>query len=682
MSRDMIVLFAGLCQNRCMRRFPVESILSILKSKPGFIASLGCLLCSVCLLAVRAHGDARDYFRITVVDADTGRGVPLVELKTTHEVRFWTDSNGIVAINDPEMMGHKVYFHVKSHGYEYPKDGFGNRGLALQVTPGGQGQIKIKRLNIAERLYRITGAGLYRDSVLLGLPTPLKQPLLSGKVMGQDTVMATPYRGKLFWLWGDTNRPAYPLGNFYTSCATSLLPGQGGLDPSVGVDLTYWVDGEGFSKKMIPMPHGGPVWMGGLFTLKDDKGQERLFGKYAQVESDAKAKEVGLAVFNDEKAVFEKVRAFDTPLVPDGHPFRATAGGQPYIYFSTTSGEAFPLVRVRADVQHVSDPKAYEAFTCLAPGSRYDKANTRLERGADGKLLYGWKADTATLGFAQRKELVAAGKVKADESPFQLRDVETDATLQSHGGSVFWNAYRQRWIMITGQSFGSPSFLGEIWFAEADTPSGPWVYAKKVVTHQKYTFYNPTQHPFFDQDGGRLIYFEGTYTSTYSGNEDKTPRYDYNQMMYRLALDDARLALPAPVYALKGASGAASYALRETVDAGQQWPQVQNIPFFAVPPSRRREGLIPIYRVAAGLQSEAPADAKPLFYALPPAPATSEKPSPAIVPLYENRDASGARWYAIETASTPTETRAPQPLCRVWRNPSSVLALDFEAKAQ
>ena len=26
-----------------------------------------------------------------------------------------------------------------------------------------------------------------------------------------------------------------------------------------------------------------------------------------------------------------------------------------------------------------------------------------------------------------------------------------------------------------------------------------------------YTFYNPTQHPFFDQDKGRQIYFEGTY---------------------------------------------------------------------------------------------------------------------------------------------------------------------------
>ena len=88
----------------------------------------------------------------------------------------------------------------------------------------------------------------------------------------------------------------------------------------------------------------------------------------------------------------------------------------------------------------------------------------------------------------------------------------------AHGGSVYWNAYRNRWVMITVESFGSTSMLGEIWYAEADTPLGPWVYARKVVTHDKYSFYNPKQHPMFDKDGGRIIFFEGTYTTTFSGN--------------------------------------------------------------------------------------------------------------------------------------------------------------------
>jgi len=49
------------------------------------------------------------------------------------------------------------------------------------------------------------------------------------------------------------------------------------------------------------------------------------------------------------------------------------------------------------------------------------------------------------------------------------------------------------------------------------------------------------QHSFFDQEGGRIIYFEGTYTASFSGARELTPRYDYNQILYRLRLDDPRL---------------------------------------------------------------------------------------------------------------------------------------------
>ena len=52
----------------------------------------------------------------------------------------------------------------------------------------------------------------------------------------------------------------------------------------------------------------------------------------------------------------------------------------------------------------------------------------------------------------------------------------------------------------------------------------------------------------FDKEGGRIIFFEGTYTTTFSGNPDPTPRYDYNQVMYQLDLSDPRLALPVAIY--------------------------------------------------------------------------------------------------------------------------------------
>jgi hypothetical protein len=37
--------------------------------------------------------------------------------------------------------------------------------------------------------------------------------------------------------------------------------------------------------------------------------------------------------------------------------------------------------------------------------------------------------------------------------------------------------------------------------------TGPWRYAVKVATHDRMSFYNPKQHPMFDQDGGRVIFF-------------------------------------------------------------------------------------------------------------------------------------------------------------------------------
>ena len=150
---------------------------------------------------------ASEYFTIQVVDRQTGRGVPLVELRTTNSIRLFTDSNGIVVFRQPGLMDREVFFFVESHGYEVPKDGFGYRGVRLRTTPGQEAVVKIDRLNLAERLYRVTGQGIYRDSILTGRPVPLKNPLLNGQVMGQDSVFTCLYHGRLFWMWGDTGRP-------------------------------------------------------------------------------------------------------------------------------------------------------------------------------------------------------------------------------------------------------------------------------------------------------------------------------------------------------------------------------------------------------------------------------------------------------------------------------------------
>jgi hypothetical protein len=736
-----------------------------------------------------------DCFTIKVVDDQTGRGVPLVELRTTNEISYYTDSNGILAFYEPGLMGQTVYFNIKSDGYEFPEDFLGNRGIALKVTSGGSAELKIKRTSIAERLYRVTGEGIYRDSVLVGAPVPLKQPVLNAQVMGQDGGLGIPYRGKLYWFFGDTARPSYPLGNFGTSGATSEWPGRRGLDPNVGIDLSYFVDESGFSRPMLPsasFPGPGPKWIGGLKIISDEGG-ERLVADYARIKDLGEAYERGLAIFNDKTDSFERLAQFDPhdPMFSScwgGHPVRINVSGIEYYY----QNYAPPfLCRMRADMAHVKDPTSYEGFSPLVAGARYEKGASRLDRAPDGRLRYAWKQNTPPLTPSEEQELIAAGKMKPSEGFFQLRSVDTDAPVKPHAGSIQWNSFRKRWVMIVKEDEGLANH-GTIWFAEADTPLGPWVYAKQVLRHDKYNFYNTVHHAFFDQNGGRLIFFEGTYSDFFAAGGPITPRYNYNQIMYRLALDDPRLALPVPVYQAHGPHSSTRYLLRDGLDAEGAWDSIESVPFFAIRPHRDHDGLIPVFAAinehGMGLSSHAFSEAgssPPIFYALPASPARPQNPqgpsgkwscmatmadgsdytlfgldlklegeqvrsagaegtesvqgtfkgehldlilkttdetytladelqqgklrgtwqsqnnpnergdwhcerpptvrrpeSPAIVPLYEyTHIADGSRLYSTDPA-LPDKTlkRSPEPLCRVWRNPTSHLVLDLNAK--
>ena len=504
------------------------------------VAVLGVLLIGTGVAGWQARVDAQagKYFRITVVDEATGRGVPLVELKTVNNVLYYTDSNGIVAFHEPGLMDRRVFFHVKSHGYEYPKDGFGYRGKALAVKAGGSAVLKIKRLNIAERLYRQTGGGIYRDSLLVGAPVPTKAPALNGQVLGQDSVVNAVYGGKIHWFWGDTNRPGYPLGNFHVPGATSELPAKGGLNPDVGVNLAYFLKEDGFAKETARLPGRGPTWINGLTVLRDPDGRERMFAHYVKIKPPLTTYERGIVEFRDEKQIFEQVVEFAlaAPGHPHGHSFEHTIDGRNYVYFTAP----YPHTRVPANPRSFLRQESYETYTCLKAGSRREEL--RLDRDADGKLVYAWKKNAPLLTARDQDRLIKSGRMKPEEALFRMTDAATGQRVIAHRGSVYWNAYRQRWVMIFCET-GGASMLGEIWYSEAEKPLGPWTKARKIVTHDRYSFYNPKQHPMFDQEGGRTIYFEGTYTHTFSGNPDQTPRYDYNQIMYRLDLTDERLRL-------------------------------------------------------------------------------------------------------------------------------------------
>lgn len=642
---------------------------------------------------------AGQYFTIQVLDRQTGRGVPLVELRTTNSIRLFTDSNGIVAFLEPGLMDREVFFFVESHGYEVPADGFGYRGVRLRTTPGHEAIIKIDRLNIAERLYRVTGQGIYRDSVLLGRPVPLKNPVLNGQVMGQDSVFTCLYRGRIFWMWGDTGKPSYPLGNFAMSGALSDLPGHGGLDPAVGVDLEYFVGADGFSRKMAPLKEPGMIWLDGLLTVPDPQGHERMVAKFARLRTLTEVLERGLMVFNDATNTFEPLVRPGLEFLPYrnmGHAFPVQVQGQPYYYFTAPSPMGARM-RVPARWEAVIDANQYEVLTALAPEDRGRKTEDRGQRpgyrSPPSSVVRPPSYEPRWAAFGDVLAALGTGKtavieaLEAEAKDLRVYDVTSGREIIPHNGTVYFNAHRQRGIGIFTQLYGVSSALGEIWYAEADTPVGPWAYARKVLTHHKYSFYNPKHHPLFDQDGGRTIYFEGTYTWTFSGSEERaTPRYDYNQIMYRLNLDDPRLVLPVPVYQVRDGQNGRAYLLGDAARETRGWGEVESVAFFAMEPGRGNDQRIAVYadrRPDGHLRLTAKAlgeSAKPLFHALPAAGPTSANES--IVPLYEYHHAdSGAYLYSTDSRlGQEGWQRAQSPLCRVWRTPAGLLLLDNEAR--
>ncbi len=484
--------------------------------------------------------DRAEPFAIEVVDAQTGRGVPLVVLETTDNRQYVTDSAGLVALDHPAFFGERVFFRVTGHGYRFPADGFGIRGRALRVEPGGTARLEVERINIAERLYRITGAGIYEHAVRLERPTPIDRPLLNAGVMGQDSVQATVYRGQVHWFWGDTNLPHYPLGVFQSTGATSLLPNRGGLDPGVGTNLSYFRDENGLSRRMFETEQQYPVWIEGLCAVPDRNGRERLIAHYVQVEELGKPRAWGIAVWDDETLRFEPTVQLPGNSPAMLHGSQATLVEEErrrWVYFAAP----FPLVRVPATYEAVLDPTQYEAFTCLEGGAWWDDdAPPPVARDEEGNVVYAWRAGTAWVDQVRQARLVETGRLGANEGWLDVRDAENGEPIRLHRGSVNWSPYRGRWIMIGGRHGGEASFLGDIYYAEAEAPEGPWPRARRIVMHVGHSFYNPAHHPFFDEEDGRVIYFEGTYTILFS-DAVPTPGYEYNQILYRLDLSDPRL---------------------------------------------------------------------------------------------------------------------------------------------
>jgi hypothetical protein len=482
---------------------------------------------------------------IRVIDPATGRGVPLVDLETVNKLHFVTDDLGRVAFQEPGLMGREIFFHIRSHGHEFPADGFGFRGLRIVPRAGETVTIELPRTTLAERVCRLTGEGKLRDSILLGrLPLPVAP--LPGGVAGQDSVQAVPYGGEIHWFWGDTHRMSYPLGLFRTAGATTPRPDSSAppIDPIVGMGYRVFTapateaEPAGFARAMMPLPERpeGVIWIDGVCVVPDDSGRERMLAHYSRRKGLEEELEQGIAIWDEASATFVVARQLpldETWRRPSTHALVFDEAGRSWLLF----GAPTPNVRVPATLRAVLDPEAYEAFSCAS-----DDGQPRL--GPDGAPQWRWQQAFPPTSAADERRWVDTGKLRADQARFLPADAGNEGHhVRLHSGTVAWNRFVQRWILVAGEIGGTTSHLGEVWYAEAEEPTGPFTHAVKILTHDRQSFYNVCHHEFLDRDGGRTIHFEGTYTHDFSGNPLATPRADYNQILYRLDLARAHEAL-------------------------------------------------------------------------------------------------------------------------------------------
>ncbi|MDF1815213.1 MAG: hypothetical protein P1V20_23640 [Verrucomicrobiales bacterium] len=444
------------------------------------------------MLAFTSYARANEPCRICVVDKENGYPVPLVELKTVHNVTFYTDNAGVVAFDLPELMGQETWFTVTADGYERKPDRFGFHGVRITPRPGERHEVTITRTSIAKRLGRITGAGIYGESRKSGEHVDWAE---SG-VLGSDSIQSAVHGGKRYWFWGDTKLARYPLGLFHMTGATTPLQPLDHFTPPLKLNLTYFRDGKGVVRNVANLAPDdpGPTWISGCTSVSDREGVKHLVGCYSKITPPLSSYRVGLCEWQEETGNFESIRVLwqkadgksRPDLLPVGHPvFYRDEQDKDWLLF----GDPFPSMRMKSSYESWSDPSQWETV----------------------------------------------------KTPKYVLDAKGNK-IQPHRGSVVWSSFRKRWITIFTQQNGSPSYLGEVWYAEAGSPLGPWGTAVKVLSHRVYTFYNPKIHIGMTPADSPVLLFEGTYAQTFSNAKFPTPRHDYNQILYRLDLDDPGLA--------------------------------------------------------------------------------------------------------------------------------------------
>lgn len=433
--------------------------------------------------------------RVKILDQETRWPVPLVELRTTDHQRFVSDNAGVIALDSPELFDQETWFNLIGHGYELKADGFGFQGIRFTPIRGSMVTIEVTRKNIAKRIGRLTGSGLFAESQKCGEEREWRD----SPIVGCDSVQMVTNNNQRFWLWGDTTLARYPLGIFDVLAATTPLEPwmhsgrEGNHEPPLRPKYSYILDDRAKPRGVAKFPGSGPTWIFGLTTVQNTDHKLVIVGTSMKVRNHLEVYEYAQCVWDDATKNFVKQRVIWTkskdrdqpPRLPEGQAVDwVDANGRSWRLF----GNPFPRIQCPATLDGWLDPKQWI-------------------------------------------------ELQPQES---LRDAKGNMVVP-HSGSIGWHPWRKKWVTVFMEKFGKPSVFGELWYAEAASPFGPWGTAVKVLTHANYTFYNPRVHTELATRDSPELLFEGTYTAEFAKDPPPTPRYNYNQVLYRLDLNDPRL---------------------------------------------------------------------------------------------------------------------------------------------
>ena len=220
--------------------------------------------------------------------------------------------------------------------------------------------------------------------------------------------MATPYRGKLYWFSAIRSGPA-------TRSASSRLrgrlpaAGQGRAGPRQGHRPDV-LDG----CRRVQPAHAAAARLrraglgGGVFTLKDAGGRS-LYTHFTHLDGRRQGGGAGAGGLRRRQGLFSAGLRYAWTrrcTLTGSRSMRRERAAVPLL--PVEDAQAVPLVRVRADTAHVTDPHATRAFTCLRP-ARVDGRGHELDRAAGRATDLRLEGGHAALGNEQQQALIRRG---------------------------------------------------------------------------------------------------------------------------------------------------------------------------------------------------------------------------------------------------------------------------------